>query len=101
MRKDVTDMKTRSAVRGWLGLMALGAVLLAPQALAESASCERTCGQKTGGQILACTRECPKPGKATSNATNQNRECLERCSQKLERAQHKCVHACTTRQKRK
>lgn len=50
-------MKTRITVRGWLGLMALGAMLVAPQALAQT--CDEKCSISAGSTLQACTRKCP------------------------------------------
>ncbi|RKH00401.1 hypothetical protein [Corallococcus carmarthensis] len=75
-------MKTRIAVRGWLGLMALGAVLVAPQALAES--CDDKCAITAASSLTACTNKCSAKSKA----------CIDRCTKKFQDAKAKCSKKC-------
>ncbi|NOK18088.1 hypothetical protein [Corallococcus carmarthensis] len=75
-------MKTRIAVRGWLGLMALGAVLVAPQALAET--CDEKCTITAASALAACTNKCSAKSKA----------CTDSCTKKFQEAKAKCSKKC-------
>ncbi|RKH10524.1 hypothetical protein D7V97_13635 [Corallococcus sp. CA053C] len=76
----MTDMKT--AVRGWLGLMALGAVLMAPQALAQK--CEDKCSLGAAPVLKACVKKCPAKDKA----------CSDTCTRKFQAQKAKCTKGC-------
>lgn len=81
-KDDVTDMKTRIAVRGWLGWAALGAVLMAPQAFAQS--CEDKCAMNAAPVLKACVKKCP--AKDQSCATN--------CTKRFQAQKAKCSKGC-------
>ncbi|RKH46421.1 hypothetical protein D7X55_10685 [Corallococcus sp. AB049A] len=80
--KEHDGMKTRIAMRGWLGWMALGAVLVAPQALAQT--CSEKCSLNAGSKLIACAKKCP-PGKPA---------CTEACTREVKFEQAKCNKKC-------
>ncbi|WP_147445400.1 hypothetical protein [Corallococcus aberystwythensis] len=81
-------MKTRIAMRGWLGWMALGAVLVAPQALAADSprapTCDEKCSLSASSTLKACAKKCPV----------KNQACTSTCTQKFQFAQAKCAKKC-------
>ncbi|WP_223639556.1 hypothetical protein [Corallococcus sp. EGB] len=75
-------MTTRIAVRGWLGLMALGAVLVAPRVLAQS--CDEKCALNAAPATQACTQKCPAKDMA----------CNQKCTKVFQAAKAKCAKKC-------
>ncbi|AFE07651.1 hypothetical protein HJC22_09545 [Corallococcus exiguus] len=75
-------MTTRIAVRGWLGLMALGAVLVAPQALAQT--CDEKCSINAGPTMQACVKKC----------SAKDRNCTDKCTKAFQAAKAKCAKKC-------
>ncbi|MCY1040474.1 hypothetical protein OV208_03995 [Corallococcus sp. bb12-1] len=85
-------MKTRTAVRGWMGALTLGVAFLAPPAFAGAPNqCQTNCNQKVGGQMQSCTLSCPKPG---STAAKDSQACMQRCAVKMKTAMTKCNKKC-------
>ena len=78
----MTDMKNRIAVRGWMGLMALGAVLMAPQALAQT--CEDKCSISAASTFQACGKKC----------NGKDLVCPDSCTRKFETQKAKCIKRC-------
>ncbi|CAM3240650.1 hypothetical protein G4177_19245 [Corallococcus sp. ZKHCc1 1396] len=89
-------LKLEIAVRGWVGMLGLGAVLLAPPVLAaEPSQCMVNCNTKAATTMQACTSSCS--GKSSSP---KYQKCIQGCAEKLTALQSKCAQGCSGKKKK-
>jgi hypothetical protein len=89
-------MKTsRPFLTSLANMVLMSALLAAPSALADRATCEGACATKGGESLQACMERCPPPALPSKGGDGARfQSCATRCTQKYEATFRTCSSSC-------
>ncbi|RYZ38556.1 MAG: hypothetical protein EOO71_23475 [Myxococcaceae bacterium] len=90
------SLRIEIAVRGWMGMLTLGAALVAAPALAaEPSQCQVNCNTKAAASMQACISSC----SGSRSASGKYQKCVQGCAEKMKASQTKCSNGCSGKKK--